>query len=459
MKKIVILGGGISGLGTAHFLEKIGHEVYVLDENSVPGGKITTSKYEDCFCEMGPNTVLMNTEGMVQLLKDHELFNQMIHPNPKAHENRFISVNNKLVKVPVKPIQVLFHPLIGWKNRLKLLRLPFRIFGSVNANENLKDYMTKRFGKDVFRYFVSPFVNGIYAGDPNKILAKYALKLIYQSEHNAKGKLFKGIIAFMKERKRFKQKHQLPDQLMFTLKGGLGTIGQRIATQLDDRFISGAQATKIVKISSGYSIEYQRGDKIHTIEAEKVISTIPPDQFTLLENNLASVDQLKLQKIPQYAPVKVLHMVFNKNELGLKEEGFGVLSLPEDNRKCMGVLFNSSTFPDISPEGKSLFTAFVGGSRQAELCNLPEQELKDAVVSEIKKILKTNSEPDWVNIKYWKKGIPQFEQGHEDFLQSIAQIESENKGLYFAGNYLRAVSVSECAQEGMELAERIHFCE
>ena len=122
----------------------------------------------------------------------------------------------------------------------------------------------------------------------------------------------------------------------------------------------------------------------------------------------------------------------------------------------MGILFNSSTFPEIAPPELALFTVFVGGSRQRELCDLPDDDLKNKVVEDVKEVLQASHDPLWVTSKFWKKGIPQFEKGHVSFLTAVEQFESDNKGFYFCGNFLRAVSVSECAEEGKLLAQRIH---
>ena len=457
MRKIVILGGGISGLSTAHFLNKNGHDVRILDENKLPGGKVTTREYEGCFCEMGPNTVLMNTEAMVQLLKEYGLFDKIIHPNTRAHKNRYILSNRKLIKVPIKPWQVLFHPLVGVKNRLKLLQLPFKKFDTSHKEVSLRQFMTERFGKDVYRYFVSPFVNGIYAGDPDKILAKYALKIIYDSEQKAEGNTWKGIIGFMKDRKRFKKKYQLPDQLMFTLRGGLSSMGEAIADKLNDHYISEARVSEVSKLGNGtYEVTYDHNGQAHTLHADCVISTIPPDHFVTISRDFNGIGPLKKQKFPYYAPVKVLHIAFYKSDVGISEEGFGVLTLPEENKSFMGILFNSSTFPEIAPPELALFTVFVGGSRQRELCDLPDDDLKNKVVEDVKEVLQASHDPLWVTSKFWKKGIPQFEKGHVSFLTAVEQFESDNKGFYFCGNFLRAVSVSECAEEGKLLAQRIH---
>ena len=46
-KKVVIVGGGLSGLACAKYLADAGHEPIVLEARGVVGGKVSASQDED----------------------------------------------------------------------------------------------------------------------------------------------------------------------------------------------------------------------------------------------------------------------------------------------------------------------------------------------------------------------------------------------------------------------------
>ena len=56
-KNTVILGAGITGLSTAHYLSLKNDDFLVLEKNNKVGGNIYSEKKEGFIIENGPNTV------------------------------------------------------------------------------------------------------------------------------------------------------------------------------------------------------------------------------------------------------------------------------------------------------------------------------------------------------------------------------------------------------------------
>ena len=56
----VIIGSGICGLSSAHFLSKQSNDFVVLEASNKIGGIIQTENKSEFICENGPNTVLLN---------------------------------------------------------------------------------------------------------------------------------------------------------------------------------------------------------------------------------------------------------------------------------------------------------------------------------------------------------------------------------------------------------------
>ena len=58
-KKIIIIGGGYSGLALANLLAKVGHKVTVLEKNAELGGRIAVFKQKGFTFDVGPSWYLM----------------------------------------------------------------------------------------------------------------------------------------------------------------------------------------------------------------------------------------------------------------------------------------------------------------------------------------------------------------------------------------------------------------
>ena len=84
----VVIGAGISGLSTGHFLKKKGINFVIIECEKKTGGVIRTIKKNGFIYENGPNTILNNNSSVNQILRDNNLLDEIITPNKKVSSNR-----------------------------------------------------------------------------------------------------------------------------------------------------------------------------------------------------------------------------------------------------------------------------------------------------------------------------------------------------------------------------------
>ena len=96
----IIIGAGISGLSTAHFLSKKNSQFLVLESSDRVGGIIQSKKIKEFICEMGPNTVLLNNDSITQIVKDLNLSEMLIFPNKENNKGRYVSVSYTHLTLP-----------------------------------------------------------------------------------------------------------------------------------------------------------------------------------------------------------------------------------------------------------------------------------------------------------------------------------------------------------------------
>ena len=59
MKKILILGAGVTGLSAAWKLSEHGYDVKVLDKENVVGGLAKTIKFNENYIDIGPHSFFL----------------------------------------------------------------------------------------------------------------------------------------------------------------------------------------------------------------------------------------------------------------------------------------------------------------------------------------------------------------------------------------------------------------
>src|SRR5438876_3730462 len=104
MKRIAIIGGGISGLSSAFRLEqrrKQGAQLeYVLLESGPSfGGVVRTERIDDFLVEAGPDSFLTEKIWAADLCRELDLGDQLIGSND-AERKTYILVNGRLVPLP-----------------------------------------------------------------------------------------------------------------------------------------------------------------------------------------------------------------------------------------------------------------------------------------------------------------------------------------------------------------------
>ena len=432
----IIIGSGICGLSSAHFLSKQSKDFLVLEASNNVGGIIQTENKSDFICENGPNTVLLNNDAIIELLKDCDLWESIIFPSESSNKNRYVLHENELELIPTSFKKFIYSPLLSVKGKFRILFEPF--ISKHKENVTVYNFIVKRFGKDFHDQLIEPFITGIYAGNTKKMSAKHSLKILWSLEQTY-GSVLLGL---------FRQKRKDNQMRSFNLPMGLSQMIQKIAEPLKNRIHLNVAVEKVEKSQSGYKVSTQSG----TIFCKKIICAVPA--YSL--NKLFSNKQLNniLNEV-RYTPVDVFHFGFKKDHVMNQASGFGVLTKPSDQKNYLGILFSSRTFENVAPTDSELFTVLVGGERQKELCDLPVEQLETIILRELEQLICHQGEVTFKKHFRWKKGIPQYDMNQEKLSAAIKVFEAQNPGLYILGNFYQGISVSDCILKAKNIANKL----
>ena len=435
-KHTIVLGAGITGLSTAHYLSLKNSDFLVLEKNNRGGGNISSEEKNGFIIENGPNTVLLNNDSVISLIKSYGLWDIMSVPKETAENNRYVLLNDELQLLPRNPLEFFKSPLLNWKEKIRLLKEPF--ISKHQNNTSVANFVSKRFGESILHQFVEPFVTGIYSGNPKKMSAKHTLKILWEAEQEY-GSVIKGMI----------KKKQKSRAKMFNFPNGLSQLTNAISKKLIDNIQYECNINSIEKTKEGYLIRTDQNNII----CQKIISTLPAYSLA----NFISEKALKkqLQKV-EYVPVDVFHFGFDKCNVKNQSQGFGVLSKVKDKKHFLGILFNSRIFSQVAPPNKELFTVIVGGSRQKELCELEPYKLEAIVLKELMELMKCEEMPIFSNHYKYAKGIPQYDLDHQSLLDAISIYEKNNSDFHILGNYFNGISVSDSILKADRLVQHLN---
>jgi len=449
---IAILGGGITGLSAAYQLKKSGIDFILLEQEDNVGGKIKTIQKEGYTCELGPNTVLINNLEIKTLLEELGLYNQIISPDVKAVKNRYVLKNGHIEPIPTSLPSAISSDLIHLSTVFNVLKERFKKAQKPNNDESLASFIKRRFGNQIYEDLLTPFVTGIYAGDPERMSINYVLNILKEAEEKH-GSVLKGMIKIMKEKKAKSAQWNLPKQKIFTFKNGLQTLINSLKTEVESQLQLSAQVLQIVKKEQQYIVKYSQNNETHTITVDGIISTLPSHVLAKVHADSAPSLSEQLNKINN-VPALVVHLGYKKEQLSMQNPAFGILSRAKENVPFLGVLFNSRFFPHTSTKENELLTVICGGYRYPEILQKEDEQIINELTHSLKSLLQIDGEPNFVHIKRWDKGIPQYELGYSIIEEEIKEFEINNTNFKVGGNFYNGISVSDCVKNGINLANQ-----
>jgi len=437
MKKICVIGGGISGLCVAYRFKKKGVDVLLVEQNAACGGNIQTEREGEFLIEWGPNSTLVSAH-LFELVAELGLLDEVAPANRSA-KKRYILKGGKLRALPLKIAQIVGTDIFSTKAKLKLLREPF-VKSKSPENESVAEFFRRRLGQEVLEYAVDPFVSGIFAGNPDELSVKSAFPSLFKMESDY-GSILKASVFGKKE----KPSKFVPKGISRTVsfKNGMQTLTDKLAENLRSEIRTKTEVLKIEEVESGKWKVESVSEDINNESFDAVVVAAPSFVAAKLIEDLDGKLSKKLSEI-YHPPLVVIVSAFKKNDIDFELDGFGFLIPKVEQRKILGSLWSSVIFENRAPQDVYLLTTFVGGARNAELFNKSDDELFQIAREELDEILGLKGDPIFQKIRRWTRAIPQYNLGYEKITDSIEQFKKAHAGFFFCSNFYRGISVSDC---------------
>ncbi|MCK9410908.1 MAG: protoporphyrinogen oxidase [Prolixibacteraceae bacterium] len=451
MREVVIIGAGLTGLTTAFHLQKRGLDFVVLEQANRAGGVIHSVSENGFLYEEGPNSGVISNAEVLHLFE--ELGDDCeLEVAGGTVKKRYVLKNGKWEALPGGLKSAVTTPLFSLKDKFRILLEPFRPKGK-DPHETLAGLVRRRLGNSFLNYAIDPFIIGVYAGDPGRLVPKYALPKLYQLEQQY-GSFIGGTV-----KKQFQPKTEEMKRVtrgVFSVRGGISALINALVKNIgEDRILLNCNEILVNPVANHFEVSYlnSQGERI-SIETRKVISTIGAHQ---LDKVMSFINSVSLAKITSLHYTKVLEVIVGFKEWkGMKLDAFGGLIPFVEKRDLLGVLFMSALFKDRAPEGGALFSIFMGGVRRPDIFQLPDEAVLEIVRKEFCDLMKVvDFQPDLFKIIRHSYAIPQYEADSGERFNTIADIEHKYPGLVIGGNLRDGIGMADRILQGKKLSEAV----
>ncbi|MFB1052274.1 protoporphyrinogen oxidase [Paraliobacillus sp. JSM ZJ581] len=459
-KHIIIIGGGITGLTAAYYLQhtikerQLPYKVTLIEAMDKLGGKIETYKKNGFIIERGPDSFLIRKESGARLVRHVGLGENLIKNDTGKS---FILVKDQLHEMPQGSVMgiptslspFIFSSLFSFRGKLRMLGDFFLPQKGPKHDQSVGAFFRHHLGNELLENLIEPLLSGIYAGNIDKLSLMATFPQFYEMEQSHRSL----IIGARKTLGNKTQHGSKKTSKFYSLKHGLQTLVEQIEKCLDPsivQVVSGAKVKQIDKKGYTYQLLLDNGE-VHV--ANSLALTTSVSQAKHMFNQFDFWDDFGEMKATSVANVA---MAFDREAVPKDIDGTGFVVSRNGDYRITACTWTHKKWPETTPENKALLRCYVGKPGDEKVVTLSDDEIAAIALHDLKKIMGITAQPDFYVVTRWKDSMPQYEVGHLQRLDKLSQaMEEQLPGVFVAGNNYKGVGIPDCISQGEQVVEEI----
>jgi oxygen-dependent protoporphyrinogen oxidase len=472
MKRIAIIGGGISGLTAAYEFElarKRGAAIdwHLYEASNRLGGIIETTRHAtpdgefgEWILEGGPDGWVSEKPWARDLAIELGLEPELIYSNDATRKTYILMPESGTVgklqpipdrmrmMVPENPDALtaldnspLFSQSAKQAYTNELTRSEELKAAAPDHDESVADFVRRHFGDEVLKTLAAPLLSGVFGGDVHKLSVRAVMPqfVAMEREHGS-------LIAALQSRS--KQSAHPPQPIFTSLQRGITSLTEALVARLSNERVHLEH-----RIAQLADLQLD-----HTVVAASLDST---------RALLASVSPAAAELLPTNASSALLIAFAWANDIASTftiPSGFGFL-VPQASADgpwssalgpaLLACTFVDQKFPHRAPGGARVMRAFFGGHSADTLSPQSDEEIAQVALTQLRNILGPIPEPSFHTVRRWPRSLPQYEIGHLDRIAELERLVDQTPGLHLLGNSYRGVGLPDLIRDARATARAI----
>jgi len=459
--RVVIAGGGISGLAAAHHLQETAArgdgpriEIRVLEAGSRPGGLVRTESVAGLVLETGADSMIAQKPAGLALCERLGLGDEVVRldsPRPTmqvVHRGRLVDLPPGFALLaPARLRPLLVSRLFSWRGKLRILAEPLvPRRRSPASDESLRSFVTRRLGREALERAAEPIVCGLYTADADRLSVAATLPRFLELERTH-GSVVRGL-------RRLTRAHASSQGARFVwLRGGMERLVDRLVAALAPGTLDLGARIERVHPDPGtgrWCIDVQGRP---ASQADAVILATPGWTAAELVSQADPSLARDLATL-QYASCATVHLLYRAAQVRAALSSYGFFVPRTAGLPILGCSYVSQKFPGRAPADRVLLRAFLGGALDPDVLERSEDERIQIAHRTLAALLDIEGQPELARAHAHPRSMPQYAVGDRSRIERIGERLALHGGLLVAGSLLGAVGVPDCIESGQRAAER-----
>ena len=459
--RVAIVGAGISGLSSAHYLRKLCREenvpleLVLFESSNRLGGVFDTVKKGNMVLELGPDSFITSKPWALDLAKELGLENSLLGVGYGREKNTFVYHDGKLqalpegffLMAPSKLLPFLRCGLFSFGAKLRVLLEPLVPRGG-GEDESVRSFVQRRFGREIFDKAAQPLLGGIYMADPDKLSLSSTMPQFLEMEKRSGSVLWD----LLRNPPTSRGESGARYGLFLTPAQGMSVIIEKLCENAEfSRQDFETSVLSLKKSEKRWLVGSDRGEE----EFDAVVLSTRADTAGQLLSDVDPQLGLRLSGVCYVSSV-VATLVFEEKDFRGLPDGLGVIIPSAAGMNLVACSLYSSKFPGKSGGEKVVIRCFLGGELNADAALWDEKKIKAVLKEELARVFGFDNHPTEIYIRRYPMSMPRFGLGHKEKISAVMHRLPHHSGLALCGAAYLGVGIPDCVRSGDLAARKIY---
>ncbi|MCW2801901.1 MAG: hemG [Propionibacteriaceae bacterium] len=430
----------MAGLAAAYELATSGAEVIVLEGSDRLGGKLRLGEVGGLTLDLGAESILARRPEALDLIHAIGLDDHVVNPQTSAAS---IWTRGALRTMP--PTVMGIPADVAALAESGIAEVDAHVVAVTDEDISVAEFVTARLGHEVLDRLVEPLLGGVYAGHADQLSLRATAPQIAalgpdllagatsaRAAATDSGPVFAGLV------------------------GGVGQLPAVVAATPGIEVRVDATVRSVVRTTDEWRLSVGPTTDVETLEVDAVVIAAPAPAAARLLAEVAPEAAFALAAI-DYASVAIVTYVFEGQSFDEPRAfaGSGFLVPPVDNTFIKAATVSSNKWGWVGDLGRTVIRASVGRAGEATLLQHDDADIAERALADLRAAFGGLPEPVDSLVQRWGGGLPQYDVGHIDRVETIDRSIASVPGLEVCGAAYRGVGIPAVIASGRAAARRL----